>query len=401
MRDLTPLRVGDRAVDGLDDHALRGVGAAEGGRPAHEGAVDRVAVVRHVDAVVGRPDEGADDGVREEHVGRPAPRARLDDRELHVGRDADDALAVRLGGDDAGDVRPVAGVVVPRRLVAVRLAADARDAALEVDVVVQVRMARVDAGVDDADEHLRAPARDLVGVGSLDAPRVPLQRRERIALEHGRVRQPPAVPVPPPAGRGRDDASDGGDAFDVAVLVELRREAGVLGLGNDDVDLWIRGDHGAAGLLDVGACAPDAPTVLRIQDDVPLSRRLSRRSERDRRNDRKHDKSSGYTWPQVISPCWNLNPMDAEAPLQSGLYGHSARLHSLGRGRLPGRSLDPPEGGDLRSPCGRPPRRPSRASSASSRRRRAPDSSSSRRGRGCASSRRWSAGPPHTRPSRR
>ena len=189
------------------------------------------------------------------------------------------------------------------------------------------------------------PPGDLVGVRSLDAPCVPLQRRERIALEHGRVGQPAAVPVPAPAGRGRDDASDGGDAFHVAVSVELRRKARVLGLRDDDVDLRVRGDDRAAGLLDVGARAPDVPAPLRVQDDVPLSRRLPRRSERDRRNDRKHDKSSGYTWPQVISPCWNLNPMDAEAPLQTGLYGHSARLHSLGRGRLPVSGLDPPMGG--------------------------------------------------------
>ena len=53
--DVAPARVGGGAADGLDDRALVRVAAAERGRPAAERAVERVAVVRHVDAVVGRP----------------------------------------------------------------------------------------------------------------------------------------------------------------------------------------------------------------------------------------------------------------------------------------------------------------------------------------------------------
>ena len=139
METSRSLGVLDRAPDGPDDRPLRGVGRAERGRPGAERAVDRIAVVRDVDAVLRRPDERADDRVGEEEVARAAVDARLDDRQLDVRRDADDPLAVRLGRDDPGHVRAVAGVVVPGRGILVRRAAHAGDAAPGVDVVVQVR----------------------------------------------------------------------------------------------------------------------------------------------------------------------------------------------------------------------------------------------------------------------
>ena len=188
---------------------------------------------------------------------------------------------------------PWPGVVVPGSGILVRRAADARDAARGVDVAVQVRVARVDARVDDADEHLRAPARDLVRVGRLDPLRVPLHWREGIAREHRRVGQPASVPVEAPAGGRGDDAPDRGDALHLAVAVEGLREVRVARLGDDDVDLGVGGDDRAAGLLDVVLGAPDIPTVLGIQDDIPLSRGWTSQRERGRSRDREHDKTNG------------------------------------------------------------------------------------------------------------
>ena len=181
----------------LHDRPLRWVGRAERGRPGAERAVDRIAVVRDVNAVFRRPDERADDRVGEEEVARAAVDARLDDRQLDFRRDADDPLAVCLGRDDPGHVRAVARVVVPGRGILVRRTAHAGDAAPGVDVVVQVRMARVDAGVDHSDEHPWAPARDRVGLGCLDTPRIPLQGGERVVIDDRPVRQVLVVPPQP------------------------------------------------------------------------------------------------------------------------------------------------------------------------------------------------------------
>ena len=113
-------------------------------------------------------------------------------------------------------------------------------------------------------------------------------------LEDRRARQPVAVPVPAPARSGRDDAADGGDALRRCGSGRgLPRSPGSLGLRDDDVDLRVRRDDRAAGLRDVVPRAPDAPTVLGVQDDVPLGGSRARQRERERRRDREHDKSNG------------------------------------------------------------------------------------------------------------
>ena len=97
--------------------------------------------------------------------------ADLDRDQRDARGDADDAVAVRLGADDAGDVRAVEVVVdAGERVANARALAGEVRAAGAVDVrasvgAQEVKVVAVDAGVDDADANLlpaglrwRAPA---------------------------------------------------------------------------------------------------------------------------------------------------------------------------------------------------------------------------------------------------
>ena len=66
---------------------------------------------------------------------------------------------------------------------------DAVDAVRHVDVLAQVRVIEVDSGIDVADEHGRASARDRVRLRRVDLPHVPLERRKRVRVGRGRVRK--------------------------------------------------------------------------------------------------------------------------------------------------------------------------------------------------------------------
>ena len=138
-------------------------------------AAPRVAEDR--DALRPRVEDGAD---RVGRRPRPVGGEELERHDLRAPRDAGHPEAVvACGGDRSGDVRAVA-VVVGRIVVAVhevppapvvdvavaviveavRPAAGAVLARIDPDVLREVRMRDVDAGVDDGDHDVRAPGRD-------------------------------------------------------------------------------------------------------------------------------------------------------------------------------------------------------------------------------------------------
>src|SRR5437773_2539571 len=109
-----------------------------------------------------------------------------------VGCDVEDADGGLGGSDRARGVRAVTVVILPGGRSGVRSAADARDAVDEVDVLHEVGVRPVDAGVDVAGDHARAAPRDRMRVKSLDLVHVPLQRGEAVAPGRRRVTGDPA-----------------------------------------------------------------------------------------------------------------------------------------------------------------------------------------------------------------
>ena len=114
--------------------------------------------------------------------------------DLRLRSDADDAGAVLGRGDRAGDVRAVAVGVLRVGVVVDEVVAGHEPAG-------EVRMAEVDAGVDDRDGHARAArgrprlGRVDVGVGDAAVPpdglaevvQAPLERGERLGGEPARL----------------------------------------------------------------------------------------------------------------------------------------------------------------------------------------------------------------------
>ena len=237
---------------------------------------------------------------------------------------------------DAGDVRAVAGVVVPRGRVLVRRAAHAGDAARGVDVAVEVRMWLASTPVSmTPTSTFGLPPVTACASGALMRWAYHCSGENVSLVDHRRVREPAAVPVPAPArGRG-DDAPDGGNALDAAVPVERGGEAGssdwamttsICGIGGDDASRPPSARRSFA--------APDAPAVLGVQDDVALRGGRTSQRQRERSRERKHDETNGYSWPQAFLSLSNLYPMGAWTPSDRTIRA-LARLHSLGRGSAP------------------------------------------------------------------
>ena len=195
--------VGRTVVAGGGHQHAAGVGRlqrvlhGDGGGAAAEGHVDDVRAV-----VVGVEDALGDLGLVEEAAGH----ARLDGHELHVVGQTHHADVVVGGGDDAGHVGAVA--VVVHAAVASRLqidAVDVVDAAVAVvvdavagdllgvdpDVVLEILVGVVHAGVDDGHHHAAvaaggdtAGAQEIPALLQVAAAQVPLILAAGVAL-HG------------------------------------------------------------------------------------------------------------------------------------------------------------------------------------------------------------------------
>ena len=164
--DAVVLRVADRARGSLQARSL----GALGGHPEGVG-IHVVAGVRHVNVVLGSPVERAGHVLRVEGAGLVRGLDR-DDR--GTGGHTVHAVRVVRGGNRAGDVRAVVVVILPgaRVLVgdAVHLAAHRTRG---VEVVLEVLVVGVDAGVHDADGDLLAGHVDLLGVDRADGGQAP------------------------------------------------------------------------------------------------------------------------------------------------------------------------------------------------------------------------------------
>ena len=164
--DAMVLRVADRARGSFEARRL----GALGGHPEGVG-VHVVAGVRHVDVVLGSPVEGAGHVLGVEGAGLVRGLDR-DDR--GAGGDAVHAVGVVRGGDGAGDVRAVVVVILPVRG---GLAGDAVDLAAHgtrgVQVLLEVLVVGVDAGVHDADGNLLEGDVDLLGLERTDGGQAP------------------------------------------------------------------------------------------------------------------------------------------------------------------------------------------------------------------------------------
>ena len=248
--------------------------------------------VRHVEPLVAGIDERLH-GLPHEEVARVLAGADVHDR--RVRSDAGDADAVAGAGDDSGHVGAVTALVHVGGIDTGRRVARAVDvgpvdrevhAQLLTEVGRDVRMACVDAGVDDADRDALACGSPVRTVGSrADHRHVPLERGERI------------TPVPasafvavPGAGMTRDrrlrtflgeavrhvrlcraDAVIERDAGDAQRVANLACEPGVVGVDQHEVDLGVPVDHGSTG-GDDGFLGGEG-AALGVHDDVFVARR--------------------------------------------------------------------------------------------------------------------------------
>ena len=113
---------------------------------------------------------------------KPASVTTFTEATFTPGRHAGDADAVERGGDRAGDVRAVGRRGrVPRGLGRVDDAAEAGRALVLGDLRGQVGVRARDAGVEDADDDVRAAGRHGVRLGHVDLGHVPLEAEERLA----------------------------------------------------------------------------------------------------------------------------------------------------------------------------------------------------------------------------
>lgn len=183
VNDAVVLRVADRARGSLKARSL----GALGGHPEGVG-VHVVTGVRHVDVVLGGPVERAGHVLGVEGAGLVRGLDR-DDRRTRG--DAVHAVGVVRGGDGAGDVRAVVVVILPSAGVLVGDAVDlAAHRTRRVEVVLEVLVVGVDAGVHDADGDLLAGHVNLLGVNRADGGQAPgigvaLVGREVVELRVG------------------------------------------------------------------------------------------------------------------------------------------------------------------------------------------------------------------------
>src|SRR5262249_52759495 len=159
------LSVVDGALLGLPDSALSGVIDA-----VEQPRIGEVAVVGYLDVVRGDPHEGADDHFRVEEAGVVSG---LDTSDLDAGRGADDAQAIGRCGDRAGGVGAVASRVIVRQQRR-RAATGAVCALAGVVVGRDVRVAKVEAGVQVGHRDRRAAAGYRVSRRRIDLAHVPL-----------------------------------------------------------------------------------------------------------------------------------------------------------------------------------------------------------------------------------
>ena len=164
--DAVVFRVADRARGSFEARSL----GALGGHPEGVG-VHVVAGVRHVNVVLGSPVEGAGHVLGVEGAGLVRG---LDRDNRGAGGDAVHTVGVVRGGDGTGDVRAVVVVILPVRG---GLARDAVDLAAHgtrgVQVLLEVLVVRVDAGVHDADGDLLEGDVDLLGLERADGGQAP------------------------------------------------------------------------------------------------------------------------------------------------------------------------------------------------------------------------------------
>ena len=164
--DTEVLRVTDRARGGLKTRGLR----ALVGHPEGVG-VHVVAGVRHVNVVLGSPVEAAGHVLGVEGAGLVR---HLDGDDRRIGGDAVHAVGVVRGCDGARDVRAVVVVILPGGGVRVGDAVDlAAHGTIGVQVLLEVLVIGVDAGVHDADGDLLAGDVDLLRVDRADGGQAP------------------------------------------------------------------------------------------------------------------------------------------------------------------------------------------------------------------------------------
>jgi hypothetical protein len=195
-----------RALRRLDDGALLGLLLGAISRVRRAVVQPRIDVIRHVDHVdadVPGIGERVHRRLEQEEPG-VLPRADVDEVDLR--RHARHAETIQGPADRGRDVRAVAAVVLIHRVDARRVLArpvvDARHRVVGDEVPVQrpvevrrdVRMAAVDARVQDAHAHRVAAL--LAGIGArrpgADELHVPLQARQRVAVDR-LVRARPAA----------------------------------------------------------------------------------------------------------------------------------------------------------------------------------------------------------------
>ncbi len=232
-----------RAPDRLDDRCLVGLALA----PVQPW-VDVVTVVRHLDVVLGCPDEAADRVLRVDEAIRVDD---LDGGQLDAGRDTDDADAVLRRGDGPGHVRSVviggdAGRP-PRARRGVRGAGPHAVHRLRlVHHRGEVLVVGVDSVVQNADGDRGATQVDPVGRARADENHVALAGRVLQSVQHVLVE---FFGVLGHGGQGRGPGrSRGEDGVAVRDGLHVLGERGVGGARDDHADLRVRDHDLPAGL---------------------------------------------------------------------------------------------------------------------------------------------------------
>jgi hypothetical protein len=193
--------------------------------------------------------------------------------------------------------------IVPRGRVRVGSAALARDALREVDVLDEVRVILIEPGIDVTDDDSSATTGDLVRLGRVYLPHIPLKSRERVGVGRrgiGQVARWRAFGVRHGAVGPDAEARSRRDTLDADVADQLASERRARRLCDNDADLAVLGDDGTAGLLDVRrrACRNG---VLVVEHDVLGCARRSGQRERECGCEQKHERapmrSSGQELP--------------------------------------------------------------------------------------------------------
>src|SRR5439155_2976051 len=126
--------------------------------------IGEVAVVGHVDVVRAGPDEGADNGLREEESLRVAC---FDACDTDVRRHTNDSKSIRRRRDGTRRMGPVTMVILGGQT-GNRRTRHTVDAVGNIDVWLKVGVREVDAGVDVSDEHRSAAAGYRMGLRRMD-----------------------------------------------------------------------------------------------------------------------------------------------------------------------------------------------------------------------------------------